>query len=199
MLRTDLTIRANTVELAALVGAPVYRPLLSAEADGAAWRLLDLFSRDAAPFEVELAWSAGSGTGASAQLTVARASRIAVYARSLTVRAANLGAGVNRVGVTAADGFALSRNVFEVRAASDGIAPVPIPIPPFAEGVRVDLGDAALLAAARLQLFDGSGAQRADVPLDAQPAGGTPIGGAASCLVTTTGATTLRAVFTLSL
>lgn len=199
MLRTDLTIRANTVELPALSGAPVYRPLLSAEADGAAWRLLDLFSRDGAPFEVDLAWSAGSGTGASAQLTVARATRVAVYARALTVRVANLGSAVNRVGVTAADGFALSRNVFEFRGFGDAGTPAEIPIPAFAEGVRVDLADASLLALARIRLLDGSGAVRADVPADNQPAGGVPIGGAASLRVTTTAATLLRAVFTLSL
>ena len=199
MLRTDLTIRANTVELPALSGAPVYRPLLSTEADAASWRLLDLFSRDGAPFEVDISWSAGSGSGASAQLTVARATRVAVYARALTVRVANLGSAVSRVGVTAADGFALSRNVFEFRGSSDGASPLEIPIPAFAEGVRVDLASATLLAAARIQLLDGTGTQRADVPADNQPAGGVPIGGAATLRVTTTAATTLRAVFTLSL
>lgn len=199
MLRTDLTIRANTVELPALSGNPVYRPLLSTEADAAAWRLLDLFTSDGAPFEVMLAWSAGSGSGASAQLTVARASRVAVYARSLIVRVANLDGAVSRVGVTAADGFALSRNVFEFRGSSDGITPVDVPIPAFAEGVRLDLADASLLAASRIQLFDGTGGQRADVPGDNQPAGGVPIGGAATLRVTTTAATLLRVVFTLSL
>ena len=48
------------------------------------------------PFEAELSWSAGSGTGARALLTVARASRVSVYARSLQLRARNLGPERNR-------------------------------------------------------------------------------------------------------
>ena len=173
--------------------------LLKAEAELDAWRLVEAFSRSGLPFDVTLAWSAGSGSGAESTITVSHATRICVFARSLRVVAANQANHINRVGVTIADGFAPTRNAWEVRGELDPAAPTTIAVPPFAESLRVDVADATLAPTTEVRLLDGVGFQRGTVLVSAQPSGGIPIGGTSTVRLVTTAATRFRAHFSLSL
>lgn len=201
---TDLSTRANAVELppGALQPAPAPGPwtgLLSAEAAKDAWRVVELFSREGLPFEVELAWSSGSGSGARAKLTVAHATRVCVLARSLSVRAANLAAVPQRVGITVADGFLLTRNQYEVTGIHVEGPPTVVATPPFAERVRVELADLSLVTSTLFALRDALGLVRSVYPVATQPAEGLWVGGARSVELATNSSVAFRAVFTLSL
>ena len=173
--------------------------LLKAEAEVDAWRLVEAFSRNGLPFDVTLAWSSGSGSGAEATFTISHASRIGVFARSLRVVATNQSNHLNRVGVTIADGFAPTRNAWELRGDLDPAAPTTIAVPPFAETLRVDLADNTLAPTTEVRLVDGIGLQRGTVLVSAQPSGGIPVGGTSRVRLVTTAATRFRAHFTLSL
>lgn len=174
--------------------------LLTAEAELDTWRIVEVFSRTGLPFTVDLSWSSGSGSGAGAQVTVARASRICVLARSLRIQAANLAATVNRVGVTVADGFAPTRNQWEVRGDVVEGAPLEAPVPPFAESCRVDIGDLATIPETLIRLFDALGNVRGVYNAALQPFIGIPVGGAARVVVSHNQASTkARVVFHLSL
>ena len=195
-----LSTRADSKELPALdpLAGPKPVELLVAEAGRDAWRIVELFSGSDLPFDAELAWSAGSGAGASARVTVARAARVAVFARSVRIAATNRADVVNRVGVTVADGFAATRNSWEHAASHLATATSPIPVPPFAESVRVELADPALSPLATVRVLDGLGAVVAAYPVDQQPALGVPVGGARALELDLAAAVSFRAVFTLS-
>ena len=159
-----------------------------------------MFSRSGLPFEVELGWSAGGGSGAGATVTVARSARICVFARSLRVRAGNLADATNRVGITVADAYAVTENQWEHTATSpDQGVQLDVPVPPFARFVRVELADPSGLPATTLRVYDGLGTLRATVAGDKQPPAGVPVGGARRFSVTSGSVGAWRAVFTLSL
>src|SRR5690349_16408249 len=106
---TELSTRADGADLppvATPTSLAAVKPteLLQAEAERDTWRLVELWSLSGLPFDVELQWSAGSGAGASALVTVSRAARVSIFARSLRVSASNPTATTNRVAVTVADG-----------------------------------------------------------------------------------------------
>ncbi len=130
-LATELSVRSNHV---LLPGSPLgpWSDLLHAEAHRDTWRIAELFSVAARPFEAELAWSAGRGVGASAMVSVASATRVALYARGLQIRARNTSIEANRVGVTVADGHGHTSNQWEVRGEVRNAVPLVVPIPPFA-------------------------------------------------------------------
>lgn len=202
----ELTTRADQADLPPVgltVAGPVpARPveLLTSEAELDTWRIVEVFSRTGLPFEVDLSWSSGSGSGASAQVTVARSTRICVLARSLKIQATNLGTVLNRVGVTVADGFAPTRNQWEVRGTVGEGSPLNTAIPPFAEHVRVDVAQLGVVPNTTLQLFDALGDLRSTTAAGAQPSPGVPVGGTAKLRVASTGQPTrARAVFLLSL
>lgn len=198
-----LTVRSGAVELPPGVSGNTVLPLkflelLTAESGDDAWRLVELSSADGLPFEVEVGWSAGGGSGAAARLTVAHAARVALHARSLALRAANRSAAANHVTCTVADAYAATRNTYEHAATHlEATNPSRVPVPPFAERVRVELG--ALHPAARLRLRDGLGRLRAVVPLARQPADGLLVGGAASVELDLLADVDFRAVFPLAL
>ncbi len=202
----ELTTRADQADLPAYDGTTLkFQALLDGESCEDTWRIIEAFSRSAAPFELELAWSAGSGSGAFAQVTVARSVRICIFARSLRIRAANLSSSDNRVGVTVADGYGQTRNQWEHRATGDQSVADPdqgvaqeVPIPPFARTVRLEIADPTRLPGSTIKVYDGEGTLRATVAGDAQPEGGVPVGGAGRVEVTA-GATDYRVVYTLSL
>ncbi len=196
---TDLTTRSDFETLAAMGEALELQDLLDTEARAGAWRIVELFSGDGAPFQAELSWSSGSGAGAAARLTVARAARVAVFARALRVRVGNLSGSTNRVGVTVADGHAVTRNVLELRGQLAENAAQAIPIPPFAQTVHLELSDAALLPGAQVRVYDGQGTLRSTTAGDAQPSGGVPIGGASKLEVLAAGASAYRVLFDLAL
>lgn len=201
---TELTTRSDAADLPPLAAVAGHAPttklvqLLDAEAELDTWRVVEVFSRTLAPFEVDLAWSAGSGSGATAKVTVTRSARICLFARSLRVSAANLSGAANRVGVTVGDGFAVTENQHEVRGrGGDGLQDVVIP--PFAKRARLDASDEAVLALSKLRILDGLGALRAVVVGSQQPPGGVPLGGAGSVQVEPHSTVDWRVVFTLSI
>jgi hypothetical protein len=200
---TDLSTRSDQADLPPVsgggdVGKSV--DLLTAEAEQDTWRVVEVFSRTGLPFEVDLSWSSGSGSGAGAQITVARSARICVLARSLRVQAANLAAVLNRVGVTVADGFAPTRNQWEVRGDVDEGLDLEARVPPFAETCRVDIGDLATVPETLIRVFDALGNVRGAYNAALQPSVGIPVGGASRVLVTHfQSLTKARVVFHLSL
>ena len=194
-----LTTRSDSKTLPALDDSPAMHDLLDTEARRGAWRIVELYSGSGAPFEVELAWSSGSGAGASARLTVARATRVSVFARSLMVRAANLSSEENRVGVNVADGHAVTRNVLEQRGSLEENSATELPVPAFATGVRLELADPSLLPAASVRIYDGEEVLRSSTTGDEQPSSGVPLGCTGKLEVLANSATAFRAVFFLSL
>lgn len=203
---TELTTRADQAELPArlqlaavtLPGKPV--ELLNAEAEADTWRIVEVFSRTGLPFEVGLSWSSGTGSGAGAQVTVARATRICVFARSLRITATNLAKKLNRVGVTVADGFTPSRNTWEVPAVIGAGSTFEAEVPPFADSLGLDLADLAAVVTTQIRVHDALGDVRASYNAAFQPPNGVPVGGASKVEVTTTHPGTLaRLVFHLSL
>lgn len=196
--KADMSIRAGTAELAAFAGQLRFQDLLKGEAEQGAWRLVEAFSEGGQPFELEARWSAGTGSGASIKLTIAHASRVCLFARSLTLSVANLTNSLNRVGVTVADGFAPTANVWEYRATCDGVTAVRVPVPPFALFLQAHLADRTALPGSIISLFDGMGALMSQYSGTSQPGSGIPVGGAGRIEILTSSATNLRGVFHLS-
>lgn len=173
-------------------------PLLQGEAQEAAWRLVDVGSFDGRPFQVQLTWEAGAGSGPTVDISVARATRVCIFARNVRVRATNLVNGAtNKIWCTVADadGPVDTTNFLEVRgAAGDDVA---VAIPTYAELARLDVEDPAAASNALLELVDGVGTVRAAVYADQQPSDGVPVGAAAAMRVTS--AVPWRVVFSLHL
>jgi hypothetical protein len=196
-----LSTRSDSRELPAvdpLKGAPPLE-VLRGEADRDTWRIIEAFSGSGLPFELELSWSAGSGAGAGARLTVARSTRVSVFARSVRIAAGNLADKPNRVGVTVADGFAPTRNRWEYRARHLVSQPSLVPIPPFADTVQVSLADPTLWLVSTVYVHDGLGQLRAAHPVDLQLQGGIPLGGASALELVVPTEVDFRAVFHLML
>ena len=195
-----LSTRSDSKELPPFDAASGPKPieLLVGEAERAVWRILELFSAGL-PFEVELSWSAGSGAGASAMVTVARAARVSVFARSVRIVASNLCDKPNRVGVTVSDGFATTHNQWEHRADHVSTTPSRISIPPFAQTVRLDLADPALSPLATVRVLSGLGSVVAAYPVLQQPQPGIPVGGASALELALAADVAFRAVYHLSL
>jgi hypothetical protein len=194
-----LSTRSNALELPPFdlkLGAKPTE-LLRGEASCDTWRIVEVFG--ALPFDLELAWSSGSGSGASAKITVARATRVSLFARSLQLVALNLADKLNRVGVTVADGFATTRNRWEYRSRHLVSQTSLIPIPPFADTVQVSLADPVLWLMSTLYVHDGLNQLRAGYPIDFQLDDGIPIGGATAIELVAPADVDYRAVFHLSL
>jgi hypothetical protein len=199
---SQLSTRSDAKELSAYAGgALAWQAVLDADAEAESWRIVEAYSLDAAPFELEVSWSAGAGAGSKARITLARAGRISVFARGLRVRAANLSGSKNRVGVNVADGFAPSRNVWEVRGSAQGgdNGTVEVEIPPFAEDLTLEAADPDLLPSMEVRLYDGLGTLRAKYAGDAQLQTGIDVGGAGKVEVVSPSAADFRVVFHLSL
>ncbi|MFH1466428.1 MAG: hypothetical protein ABIO70_18740 [Pseudomonadota bacterium] len=196
---TTLSTRSDTAELAALTDDPQWVTVLDADAQAACWRIVEAFSREGQPFELEVAWSSGGGAGAKAKVTVSRSTRLSVFARALQVRAANASGSENRVGVTVADGFAATRNQWEHRGRTSANGVVEVGIPPFADHLVLETADPDQLSGLGLLVYDGTSTLRAKVPGDAQPANGVPLGGAAKLEVSAAAEADFRVVFHLNL
>jgi hypothetical protein len=203
----DLSIRSGSEELAAYTDPtekPSFRLLLDADACADTWRIIEVSGNGVTPFEVELSWSAGTGSGARARMVVARGTRVCVFARALRVRVANLGNAVNRVGVTVADGFAPTANQWEVRGGGaeqvgGGGGPQEVPIPPFADRFRVETADPVQLPLVVFEVQDGLGTVRNKLSGDKQPGAGNPLGAAGKLIVTVPAGIAWRVVFYLVL
>lgn len=197
---TDLSTRSDSHTLTALgAGGLAYRTLLNPSALAETWRIIELFSATGAPFNVILSWSAGQGAGATAWITVTRSTRVAVYARAITLQVANLSVAENTVTATIADGYADTRNQWELRSALTNLTPATVGIPPFSSHFRVELADATLLSTLEIRVYDGSGTLCSHTMGDAQPDQGIPLGGAGALEVESTSDVEYRVVFFLRL
>ena len=196
---TALSTRAEQQNLPGAGDEARLRDLLLAEAHDDTWRIVELFSVRGRPFEVELAWSAGCGAGARAEVSVAQATRVGIYARTVRVRARNLGSEPNLVGVTIADGQANTRN--QGSGTGELVADVPtvLAVPPFARAARLDLADVAAVATSELLLVDADGTTRARIPAASQPDAGVLVGAAREVHVLTSTSSAFRLVFDLTL
>lgn len=174
--------------------------LLSATGCGAHWRIVDLWTDNGLPFWVDIRWSAGGAAGQRALVSVARASRVSIYARDVFVRASNLGDDVNEVRVSVADSESAlpTQNVYEVTFdATQGAGEVEIEIPPYASSARVELSEPANAATALLRVYDGGSALRHELAVADQPFHGLRLGAARS--ITVEDGATGRVVFDLQL
>lgn len=196
---TRLSRRSHQETLRAYTGTASFVDTLVAEACLGAWRIVEVVSDTGGPFEIVVTWSSGDGAGQRAKLTVARGTRFCIFAASLKVRVANLSSRENRVTVMASEGYCVSENHYEVRGEGGSNEPVPIEIPPFARAVRLDTSPASGLVGSTLTVHDGLGTTRAEVPGDAQPAGGLPLAGAGALLVLVPTGAAYRVTYTLSL
>ena len=196
--RRDLSVRAerSTLDPADEAG---WKQLLYTEGDTDGWRIVEASSRNGRPFDMELSWSAANGSGAKALVTVAHAARVWVFARTVQVRMKNLSRIGNAVGVTIADGYAETRNQFEVRSPPELEAapgPVAIRVPAFAKTAWVECADPD--ADGLIVTLDGEGRRRGATNLSSQPDGGIPVGGAGE-LQFWLGPVPFRVVFRLSI
>ena len=173
--------------------------LLRAEACGGAWRIVEAYSASGGPFELHAAWSGGEGMGQEAKITVPRATRLSVYASSLSLKVANLSERPNRVGCNVADGYCVSGNQFEVRGVGAINAPPDLTIPPFATHLRVDCADRSHLSSLVVKVYDGVGVLQAEVLGDEQPNPGLPLGGAGRITLVAPDDLRFRGVFLLSI
>lgn len=195
--RKDLTVRADRATLAPAREAG-WADVLHAEADTDAWRVVELSSASGRPFDAELRWSSANGSGTTAQLTVARAARLSLFARTVAVRVKNLSNLTNAVGVTVADGYAETRNQLEVRGDAQGEGPVSIRVPSFARSVWFEVADPEQRDAL-IWTVDGEGKTRGATRLVDQPDAGVPVGGAAELWFWPARPVAFRAVFHLNL
>jgi hypothetical protein len=198
---SELSTRSDAKELAIYAGgAPTFQSMLDADSEAATWRIVEAYSLDGAPFELEVSWSAGAGSGPHARVTIARSGRVAVFARGLRIRAANLSSAKNRVGVNVADGFAPSRNVAEIRGTTgEQNAATEVEIPPFAEDFTLEAADPDALPDIEVRVYDGLGTLRAAYAGDEQLSTGIAVGGAGKVEVSAPTPTDFRVVFQLSL
>ena len=169
--------------------------MLYSEADTDAWRIVEVSSLDGKPFDIEFIWSAANGSGANAFVTMPHATRICVFARSVQVRVKNLDREANAIGVTVADGYAETRNQYEVRVnftnAEEAPEPnvheerfefdeSPIPtrilIPPFAQRAWVEASQAGIEGF--IMTIDGDNRKRGVTRFEKQPDNGILVGGA---------------------
>ena len=221
---SDLTLRSDAKSLTPFSESASPVLLLNAESRAGAWRLIEAHSQDGNPFDLHLAWSAGAGSGAAAKVTVPNATRICVFARSLTLRAANLSSAMNRVGVNVPDGFAPTQNVWEhcgqvgtswgtgeVTLDPDlpgdadidlDLEPKPVaelPRPAFAHRMKLALADPTGLAGSYIELRDHKDALTGVIPAEMAATFGIPLGGANRILLRTSAPTAFRALFELSI
>ncbi len=191
---------SNNIVLPAVVFAPMTvrvtprpdkTPLISTEAQEDEWRIVELISTNNLPFEAEITWGNGSGAGASITISVARSTRICIYARSISIRVANLVAntfpfnGDNAVRVNISDGHDNTKNQMDIINRLDtGVGTEEVPIPNFASWFRLELADpTAAGATSFVELISPLGGVMSKTFYADQPSQGTPIGAAVAMLV----------------
>ena len=196
---TDLPVRSNVAVFPSREGESlVWESLLNTSARVDTWRIIELISSSKIPFEAKVAWSAGTGTGSHAQISVARATRLCVFARALHIEAANLGSQKNKVQVTVADGHCSSRNQHAVSGTISSKV-TPIAIPPFAAHCHVEANDWRRLRQVDVRLRDGLGQVVGSWNGHRQPPAGILLGGAGSLELIAPLKMFYRVVFVLTL
>ncbi len=185
-----LSRRSGTAKLAASTvagSAGAEGEVLTAHSEGVGdgdWRIIDLWSDEATPWEARLAWSGGGGAQRTALLDVPKCTRICVHATMLQVFGSNLSTSAAvQARAAVADGQCDTENQWAVRGTVSSVAaPTSIDVvtPPWARFARLELSDSTLLSTAIVELLDANATSRARYTADAQPAPGAPIGDAAS-------------------
>lgn len=177
-----------------------YAEILRAKAtDGEVrWRVVELSGEG--PWRAELTWTAGEEGGLSAEVDVARATRVCVAASDVMIRGASWLGASQKVVATVVDGQQETRNALE----SQGTLPAEggqalIAVPPYAVRVRLDAYAAGALPSTRLQLVDAGGNLVGEVSHGSQPGGGLPVGRLRQVRVLSEGAIVYRLTFTLAL
>ncbi len=199
MLEVDQRVRSERKELPGSSTSSSQIMLLDVQFGQGEWRIVEAFSKEGKPLELEVRWSATTASGPWVKVTVAHATRLCVFAKSVTLYATNLSTDSNTVIAQVADGFTQTANVWEHRAKTDGSSALHIPVPPFAVVFHLHLAERGALPAAIITVFDGAGTARARFSAANQPAGGIPVGGAGRIEITTEGSIDLRGIFTLLL
>ena len=200
---SELSRRSNRVTLAAWGGStPFYVDLLEADAcDGrtyGAWRVVELYAQSG-PFEVSLEWTAGMGGGQSVLVTVARNTRVSLFAKTLRIRAANLDTTEQFVGVMIADGYGQAENFFEQRGTGADAGTDLYTVPSFSRRALLEVADPAQLASFAVAVKDGAATLRGKWPGNGQPGGGMPMGAAKTIEITRPGGVAYRLVHSLNL
>lgn len=184
--RCDFDLRSGRELLPAFGGGSlVWRTLFDQQARGSDYRLIHAYSRSGYAFNLRITFSMGEQSGCGADISVARSTRVCLYARALKIEAANLANAENEVIVAVPDGFLPTHNQFEVRGAQTG-ALVDVDIPAFARTARLDVASSAQYPSSLIQLLDPTGTVRAQVFGDEQPPDGLPIGGSQTVQVNAT-------------
>lgn len=147
--------------------------IFNADSAGDAYRLVHLRSLEPAPWEARLRWSTGDESGLEAFVTVPQQVRIGIFAASLEVSGRSITGSTNSVVMHAPVGFLRTANYWEVRG-SQTASEEAVDIPPWAVGVRLDLGVDTAYATSYLRLVGPDGLNtRALVYGDVQPGAGT--------------------------
>lgn len=147
--------------------------VFTAGSEGDAFRLVHLRSLEPAPWEARLRWSTGDESGLEALVTVPQQVRVGLYGATLQVDGRSITGATNRVAVHAPVGFARTANQWEVRG-SQTASEEAVDIPPWAVGVRLDLGVDTAYATSYLRLVGPDALNtRALVYGDVQPGAGT--------------------------
>lgn len=163
------------------------------------WRVIETYSESMYPYELELQWSSGTGVGPVTRLTVPGSARICILARSCTISARNLHNADNPVTAHVADGCIGTANVWVHLGSCEVGIPVQLPIPSFAQSVRIELESPTLRSSAMLEAKYGTGTSFAVCSVLEQPPAGLLLGGCTRLELTTTAATHFRALYFLTL
>ena len=207
-----LSRRSGTAKLAASLvagNAGAEGEVLTAQSIGSGdgdWRIIDLWSDEATPWEARLVWSGGGGAQRTALLDVPKCTRVCVHATMLQVFGSNLSTSANiQARVAIADGQCDTENQWTVRGSSAQViggagGNVDVTPPPWAKFVRLELSDSTLNASTFVELLDVNATSRARYAVDKQPAPGVPLGDAATVRCVLPGGTfSYRVVFLLHL
>ena len=195
------TLPASLVAGSAGVEGEVLTAQSMGQGDGD-WRILDLWSDEASPWEARLVWSGGGGAQRTALFNVPKCTRVCVHATMLQIFGSNLSTTASiQARAAIADGQCDTENQWTVRGLiPDASANVDVVPPPWAKFVRLELSDSTLLATSFIELRDVNTTTRGRYPGNAQAAPGAPIGDAHTVrLVLPAGTYTYRVVFLLHL
>ncbi len=207
-----LSRRSGTAKLAASLvagSAGAESEVLTAQSLGQGdgdWRIIDLWSDEASPWEARLVWSGGGGAQRTAWLNVPKSTRVCVHATTLQVFGSNLSTSSDIAARAAiADGQCDTENQWTVRGDSTqliggGSGTVDVLPPPWAKFVRLELSDSTLNSTTFVELLDINATTRARYGVDQQPNPGVPLGDAATVrCVLPAGTFSYRVVFLLHL
>lgn len=155
--------------------------LAGATANVTGWRLLEVYSQQGLPIQVEIGWTGAQGGGQRALLTTGGGSlRFCFAGKAITkIEVTNRSDVRQAVLATVATlpGPVTTSNHYMTSEVSPGVAGFDVTPPPYADRVKI-LATSALIAAATLiELFDGLNQLTGAYLLNTQPANGESVSG----------------------